>query len=372
VSRRPHPNPRRGIIRAAIAVVILVLLLLLAIIAVSSFSAQPVKAPSVQPTPGLLPTPIRTIKPGPTVGPTRKPGPTVAPTRKRAKYDVGWNQVRVKKNSMAEWAPAHVLPILATRRATSNTHTPARQWRTAFTINTVDPAHSVLWVRSLHSARAMPVHNVDSLIQPVWDPSGDRFLFVRVAATVTYPGERWSLNRFDLRSGRAVSLTSAVAMNLTPLGWQGSRALYATASTTDTSVYAVQQGHVSFVSILMPQPLVTAIMSPDAHYVAFAAPTNCSYCTLDIFDLQSQSLWIGPSGLPDEHHLAWTADSQKLVTVLKGRVAAVDINSHEIRLFGGSAALEPAWADHPTAHVEATAVTLFDPVTGGHYRSTAA
>lgn len=362
MSRRPHPNPQRGIIRAAIAVVILVLLLLLAIIAVSSFSAQTVKAPSVQPTPGPLPTPIRTIKPGPTVGPTRK----------RAKYDIGWNQVRVEENSVAERAPAHVLPILATRRATSNTHTPPRRWRTAFTINTVDPAHSVLLVRSPHSARAMRVHNVDSLIQPVWDPSGDRFLFVRVAATVTYPGERWSLNRFDLRSGRAVSLTSVVALNLTPLGWQGSRALYATASTTDTSVYAVQQGHVSFVSILMPQPLVTAIMSPDAHYVAFAAPTNCSYCTLDIFDLQSQSLWIGPSGLPDEHHLAWTADSRKLVTVLKRRVATVDVNSHEIRLFGGSAALEPAWADHPTAHVEATAVTVSDPVTGGHYRSTAA
>ncbi len=370
MSRRPHPNPRRGIIRAAIAVVILVLLLLLAIIIVSSFSAQTVKAPSVQPTPGPLPTPIRTVKPGPSVGPTRKPGPTVGPTRKRAKYDVGWNHAPVKRNSAAERAPAHVLSILATRRAASNTDTPARQWRTAFTINTVDPAHSVLWVRSLHSARAMQVRNVDSLIQPVWAPSGDRFLFVRVAATVTYPGERWSLNRFDLRSGRAVSLTSAVAMNLAPLGWQGSRALYATASATDTSIYAVRQGHVSFVSILIPQPLVTAIMSPDAHYVAFAAPTNCSYCTLDIFDLQSQSLWIGPSGLPDEHHLAWTADSQKLATVLKGRVAAIDVDSHQIRLYGGSASLERAWADDPTARADATGVTLFDPVTGGHYRST--
>ncbi|MDQ2743273.1 MAG: hypothetical protein M3Z66_13410 [Chloroflexota bacterium] len=271
---------------------------------------------------------------------------------------------------MAERVPAQVLPILATRRASSNTHTPARQWRTAFTINTLDPAHSVLWVRSRHSARAMHVNNVDSLIQPVWAPSGDRFLFVRVAATVTYPGERWSLNRFDLLSGRAGSLASAAAMNLTPLGWQGSRALYATASASDTSIYAVRQGHVSFVSILMPQPLVTAIMSPDAHYVAFAAPTNCFYCTLDIFDLQSQSLWIGPSGLPDEHHLAWTADSQKLATVLRGRVAAVDVDSHQIRLYGGSASLERAWADDPTARVDATGLTLFDAITGGHYRST--
>ncbi len=360
MSRRPHPNPRRGIIRAAVAVVILVLLLLVAVVVVSSFSAQTVKAPTVQPTPGPLPTPIRTVK----------PGPTVSPTRKRAKYDVGWNQLSVKKRSVAEQAPAHVLPILATRRAAGHTHARARQWRTVFAINTVDPAHSVLWVRSLHSARAIPVHNVDSLIQPVWASAGNRFLFVRVAATVTYPGERWTLNQFDLRSGRAVSLANAVAMNLTPLGWQGSRALYATASTTDTSIYAVRQGHVSFVSILIPQPLVTAIMSPDARYVAFAAPTNCSYCTLDIFDLQSQSLWIGPTGLPDEHHLAWTADGQKLVTVLKRRVATVDVNSHEIRLYGGSAALERAWADGPTARVDAAAVTLFDPVTGAHYRST--
>jgi len=360
VSRRPYPNPRRGIIRAAVTVVVLVLLLLAAIVVVSSFSAQTVKAPTVQPTPGPLPTPIPSVKPGPTVGPTRK----------RAKYDVGWNQLPVKRNSAAEQTPAHVLPILATRLIAGKPHSRTRQWRAVFAINVLDPAHSVLWVRSLHSARAMQVRNVDSLIQPVWAPSRDRFLFVRVSSTVTYPGERWTLNRFDIRSGRTSSLTSAVAMNLTPLGWQGSRALYATASTTDTSIYAVRQGHVSFVSILMPQPLVTVIMSPDARYVAFAAPTNCSYCTLDIFDLQSQSLWIGPTGLPDEHHLAWTADGQKLVSVLKGRVATVNVNSHEIRLYGGSAALERVWAHDPTARVDAAEVTLFDPVTGAYYRST--
>lgn len=359
MSRRPQPNPRRGVIRAAVAVVVLVLLLLAAIIIVSSFSAQTVKAPTVQPTPGPLPTPLRTVKTGPTVGPTRK----------RAKYDVGWNQLSVNKKGAAERAPAHVLPILATRRTAADTRTRGRQWRTVFTINTLDPTHSVLWVRSLHSGRAIRVHNVDALIQPVWAPSGNRFLFVRVAATARYPGERWTLNRFDIRSGRDVSLASAVAMNLTPLGWQGSLALYATTSATDTSIYSVRQRHVSFVSILVPQPLVTAIMSPDARYVAFAAPTNCSYCTLDIFDLQSQSLWAGPTGLPDEHHFAWAVDSQKLVTVLKSRVATVDANSHDVRLYGGSAALEPAWAHVPTARVDATGATLIDTVTGVLYRS---
>jgi len=370
VSRRPQPNPRRGLIRAAVTVVILVLLLLVAIIVVSSFSAQTVKAPAVQPTPGPLPTPIGSVLPVPVR--TIKPGPTVGPTRKRVEYDIGWIQQSVEKHGLGEQGPAHAVPILAAHRATGTFHARNRQWRTAFAINRLDPTHSVLWVRSLHSTRAIQVHAVDSLIQPVWAPSRDRFLFVRVAATVTYPGERWTLNQFDLRSGKAAPLTNAVAMNITPLGWQGSRAFYATASSTDTSIYAVRRGHVSFVSILMPQPLVTAIMSPDARFVAFAAPTNCSYCTLDIFDLQAQSLWIGPSGLPDEHRLAWTADSQKLVTVLKRRVATVDPNSHDIRLYGGSAALEPAWADGPTARVDAVGVTLFDPVTGGHYRSTPA
>jgi hypothetical protein len=177
--------------------------------------------------------------------------------------------------------------------------------------------------------------------------------------------------RADVQGRRSTTLVHVDAMNVTPLGWSGQKILYLVANTTDTSTYTLFHGHAKLVSILMPQVITSALLSPGGRYIAFAAPTNCVYCTFDIYDLGYLSVWVGPSGFANERDIAWSNDARAFVTLVGRKLAVIGSDSHAVQLFTVPAGLPAIWSHSMEATVSSRSVTLRDTVTGRVYRSLA-
>lgn len=358
--RRPQPNPRRGLLRAAAAILILTILLLAVILVVSSLTAPPAKAPVVPPTPGPTSTPATRGTPGPAATPTHTKGLSLAPSGRR-----GWSTL-LSETGTDVFARA---VSQASRPRSGDAPSPDGH-SIAYFIQTGDAyARNLLFVARAGSTGTRVVGFGDPLVRPVWSPDGRYLVYVRVAPTGTFPGAAWSLILLDVRSGGSTVLVRQNAMNLTPLGWSHARLLYLVANTTDTSLYAVERGRVSFVSLLMPQPVITAELSPNGLFVALGAPTNCAYCTLEIYDLSALSMNVGPTGMPSETSFAWTSDSRLLVTQIGNGLDVVDRSGRVATHFRLPSSRFGLWS-HPTvATVASHAVRLIDTVTHRIYQS---
>jgi len=370
VRRRPQPNPRRGLLRAAVAVLILTAELLAIILIVSSVTAPPAKAPIVPATPGPIATPAahptsvkpaRGTTPGPatpghkkTLGfaPGRAPGgPTLLMTMGRQVFAQAMREQRGPRiNEVA--APNGRQVVYFQQAGDAYSRNP-------------------LFLATAGVVSGPQVGYGDPLVRPAWSPDGRYLLYVRVSPTEAFPGARWSLVRLDTRSRRSHIVARMNGMNLTPLGWSRGRIVFLVANTTDTSVYQIVEGHVSFVSIVMPQPIITATLSPDGRYIAFGAPTNCVYCTVDVYDLDQLKAAIGPTGMPQESALAWTADGKLLVAQIDRSLAVVQPGgANTIARFPFPARAPRLWTHSMVARVSGRSLDLVDTITHQTYRST--
>jgi hypothetical protein len=158
-------------------------------------------------------------------------------------------------------------------------------------------------------------------------------------------------------------------MNMTPLGWSHGKILFAVANTTDTSLYEFAKGHTSFVSILMPQVLTSLTLSPDGNTVAFEAPTNCTFCTVDLYDLLDLKVWVGPSGSSHEQNLAWSRDGRHLAAQVGRSIALIDARSHAVQTYPLPRRLPNRWGHSFRAELSGDTLRMVDRVTAGSYTS---
>ncbi|HEX6508967.1 MAG TPA: hypothetical protein VF221_15165, partial [Chloroflexota bacterium] len=128
------------------------------------------------------------------------------------------------------------------------------------------------------------------------------------------------------------------------------------------------RGRRRFVSILLPQAITSAALSPSGRFIAFAAPTACYTCTLNVFDMKDFSLWHGPTGMGDESELAWTSDGRCVITDLHGKVTAIDAERHDERSLGIYPAMPLRWQHSLLVRLAGNTAQLADRVTGQVYR----
>jgi WD40 repeat protein len=156
-----------------------------------------------------------------------------------------------------------------------------------------------------------------------------------------------------------------------PLGWHGSGPLYLVASATDTSLFTLSHGGRQFLSILMPQVITSASLSPPGSYIAFAAPANCFYCTYDVFNLDALHSAVGPSGGTSERDIAWFRNGRSLAVPLKSQISVLDpVTLHVRSVFPTPPGLPRVWSHSLLASVRGKTFTLTDTVTGKAYRTT--
>lgn len=367
---RPQPNPRRGILRAAIAVILLVALLVVVILAVSSLTAPTAKAPSPTvsvPTPPPTPGPNATPHLNPTRTPTHGPAATPSATKKKG-LSVGPDMAG---RPLAETSPSRLYaPAVGAARQVPPNATLSNDGRLAAYFDGGGDAYSgKLDLVDTSSGARTSVGNADPYVRPVWSQDNRYLLYVRVVQTRAFPDAHWSLLRLDTRSHRVDVVARANAMTLIPLGWSGRRLLYLVGNSTDTSLFARTARRSEFVSIVMAQPLTTATLAPNGRYIALGAPTTCyALCTLDIFDVHRPATWIGPTGMPDEFTLAWTDDGETVVTILKGRLATIQADTHATHFYSIPASLPRSWRHPMRAAILSDGLRLTDTITGRTYQ----
>ncbi|MGI8826870.1 MAG: hypothetical protein ACR2JC_14755 [Chloroflexota bacterium] len=228
-------------------------------------------------------------------------------------------------------------------------------------------AASPLYVQPPRTRAAFRVGYGDALIRPVWSRDGDRLLYVGVQETSRVPKALWSLWSVDISSRASRRLVLIPALNVAPLGWERHRALFLRADGADSSLYTVAPGSLKLTGILLPQPLVTAFLSPDGRYIAAAAPTGCGWCTLDIYNVETVALWTGPSGIPDERDIAWSRDGRYLATLMQNRLEASTPDGRVIGEFSPPARLPRSWQHLFEARLASHNLILWDTVTGSRY-----
>jgi WD40 repeat protein len=192
-------------------------------------------------------------------------------------------------------------------------------------------------------------------------------MYARVAATRVFPGARWTIVRGNI-SGQTALLARQTALSVVPLGWSDKAPLYLAATATDTSLYSAQNGHSTFRTILIPQVVTGASLSPDGHTIAFAVPTGCGYCTVDLFDLRTLTTVYGPSGWGSQWNYAWTADGRQLVTSGPKGLAVIDVSDGSRYDVTRPKGLGRVWP-HAMRATVAHGVRLTDTVTGATYTS---
>lgn len=362
--RRPQPNRNRGLVRAGAAVIVLAIVLVLALLALSSLTAPTATAPTPPPTPPgtvnlpkLTPSAVKgptasgtklthlTVVPNasPTVAPTA--APTLAPTAKpKKKLGLGiapGKQVLDERSpGRARWGPQITSRWVAYFSGSGNAYRGER-----------------LSVSNLGLHWVMHVADADPYVQPVWSPDHHSMLYVTVKPSSVFPGAVWTLWRYDL-FGRARALTSANALQMSPLGWYRGSVIFTLARETDSSIYRLKHGNPQFVSILVPQLSTAPMLAPSGSLVAFTTPAECRRCTLSIFDLAARKTWVGPTGISDERDLAWTPNGRILVTLLDGRVASVNTSNHAISWYRRPTSLPSPWALPMSARVFAKSLVL--------------
>jgi Tol biopolymer transport system component len=167
-----------------------------------------------------------------------------------------------------------------------------------------------------------------------------------------------------------VILDQENARALVPVGWSRGSLLFLMVSSTDTSLYAIVSGHRHFVNIVIPQSVTSALLSPDGKYIAFGVPTNCGYCTLDLYDLQQATISNGPSGMPNEMAMTWTHDGSQLVAQVQDRLALITPSPLSTAVMAAPADLPDLSVHAMSASTSGRALTMVDLATGRAYRST--
>jgi hypothetical protein len=187
---------------------------------------------------------------------------------------------------------------------------------------------------------------------------------VRVTATAAFPGARWTLFQLDTATLHSSLLAQADAMSLVPLGWSSGHVEYLVGTSTDTSVYAHTTGGNHLVSIVLPQPVVSASLSPNGRFIATASPTDCSSsCTVIVFDLKKLAAWYGPSGIARESDLAWLPRSHQLLSFRLGKLVMIDVRARTTRSLAAPG-LPAAWLHPMQATRAGRTIRLRDTVNG--------
>jgi len=361
VRPRPQPNQRRGLLRAALTVIVLTALLIIAI-AIAGVVHQPAKPtpPTPPPTvnltpPKAKPTPKGTVKP--TTSPKARAAPTAKKTPKSAALAPGQGSLFERTFTGRRW-PAGAI---ASPNGTQIAYFLGK--RGAY-------APSPLVVVSQQTGALRRVGAGDRLVRPAWSRNGRFLLYARVAPTSRSPGAMWSLVRADVRSARNLVLWRQAALAIQPLGWRGQQALYTAAEETDTAVYAVHGKDRGILGMLLSEPITNPVLSPSGRYIAFGAPTNCDFCTLNIYDLQLQWDWGGPSGMPRETDLAWGANDT-LVASFGKKLAIVTANGYHprTRYEPLPSGMPRVWSDPMSAVVTDNRVVITDTVSHRRYIS---
>jgi hypothetical protein len=205
----------------------------------------------------------------------------------------------------------------------------------------------------------------------VWSPNGTTVLLARVDPSKAYPGARWTLLQVDALSGNVRVLDARNALNVAPLGWRLGRPLYLVATASDTSVYSITHGRPRFVSILMPQVITNPTLSPDGRFIAFAAPSDCFFCTYDDFEIPARHTTVGPSGGQNERDMAWSTSTDLLAVPLRDRIAVVRPPSLGVVVsYPAPADLPRVWKHPMTFSQKGATLTLTDTVTHATYSAT--
>lgn len=361
MQRRPRSSRRRGLLRAVIAAIILIIVVLALLLLISSLTAQPAKAPTVPGTPTPPATPsasaVPTVRTGKTSVPKIKPKAT-------------------SKGTHRDIALSGRPPGLAMRsdRPPSGTNAvrSANGRYIAYIAGSGDAyARSPLRIWSRDTGTSRTVTYADRLIRPAWSPDSGTVLFARVTPSPAYPGARWTLLEADAASGRVRALDNRNALNLAPLGWRSGRPLYLVATASDTSVYEIAHADAVFVSILMPQVITNPTLSPDGRFIAFAAPSDCFFCTYDDFEIPALHTTVGPSGGQNERDMAWSTSTNLLAVPLRTRVAVLRPPTlGTVESYPAPAGLPRVWRHPMTFTQTGRTLTLTDTVTHVTYSST--
>lgn len=165
------------------------------------------------------------------------------------------------------------------------------------------------------------------------------------------------------------SLVSVRAFGLIPLGMTGGKFLYIVSRPADSIIVTFAHGRSRFLTTLISQPVSSAFLAPNGAGVAFAVPSSCSNCTVDIYDLNKLWIWYGPSGALSDLDIAWLPDGSGLATY-KGQ-KLVTMNNHAIvtSVFGAPGTLPRRWVTPMVARVTGTSLGLTDSVTGRRYQA---
>lgn len=360
--RRPQPSRRRGFLRAIAAFIVLLALLVAILLIVSTLTAPPAKAPVVpgSPTPGLLPTPTSSKgKVTPTPG---KKGRAHTPTAKKGALSA---PLSVQDHSGAALADA----VFAVRHARLPASGTGHGDLVAFFRESGSAyARTPLQIMNRRTGKVWRIGYGDRFVRPVWSADGRHVLYVRVRPAGRVPGAVWSLMESGMHGGSR-ALASRLGTSVSPLGEVRGHVFYALSTSVATDVYDLHYGRSTFVSIVMPQILTSLLLSPDSRYVAFAAPTGCSFCTVDVYDLLKQEMMPGASGAPSEIDLAWTRDGRDVVSRAKADLAILDVYTGALRYVRAPAGLPRVWSHEMRAIVSPRSVELIDTVTGARYRS---
>jgi hypothetical protein len=337
-------------------VVILAILLL-----VSYFTAAPAKAPTVPLTP--TPPPLTpSAAPTPSAGATRTSPPTTRPKPTHTKKEI----------AVADRPPGLALRLPSKPPDTANAVASRNGREVAYIPPAGDAyARSPVKIWSRASGVSRTISYADRFVRPVWSSDGTRILFVRVTQTPAYPGALWTLLEADARSGSVRVLDRQNGLNMLPLGWRDGRPLYLVSTATDSSLFSIVGGKRHFISILMPQVITAAFLSRDAKYVAFAAPSDCFFCTYDTFNLDMLHPLVGPSGGHNENNIAWARHGDDMAVPLKDRIGIVRAETvGVVTTYPLPAGLPPIWTHPMTFRRTAHKLTLTDTVTRATYTST--
>ena len=357
--QRPQPNRRRGLLRAALAIIVLLVLLVAGMLVVASATAPPATAPAVPLTPPALATPILPATPAVVLTPkpaTRPKTGKGTSTTKKHKAAAGTTKAPKFLELRAGGMFREVHKPLSQSSISQTWTSPNHAWSAAFAVSGGEPTHAGLRLEHAASDSRSVFPDAYALGRPVWTSDSQHVFFLRETSIGGTPGARWSIVRAS-PTGRTTTSTRVDALNVALLGMAGGKLLYLVANMTDTSLYTLGARGPQLIGIPMSEPVTTAFLSPNGKYVGFASPTNCTYCNLNIYDVYRTSLWNGPTGVDNEHAFIWTPANQ-LVALLNHRPVVVDPVSESMSIYS-----RPTWFPHQlgdawTARVHARQLTL--------------
>ncbi|HCG00162.1 MAG TPA: hypothetical protein DEV93_06410 [Chloroflexi bacterium] len=364
--RRPQPNARRGLIRAGLTGIVLIIVVVLAVLLVSSLTASTVKAPgsTTIPTPPATPGPLATS----TVRsvPTAKPGATATVKAKKQK-DVSESPAKGSDHRALMERGSRLLLRRISQATTEDGTVRGKQGLAQFVVGAAGSSKAALYI-TRSSGPALNAGFGDPYVRPVWSSNGEKILFVSVRASKGFPLAIWSLLQYDLSTHQRTRLATVRALDAEPLGWLRGSPLFTVISQADTSLMTAADEKLTQVSILMPQAVTSAQMSPNGRYISYVVPANCrGTCTLDWFDTQTLHPHFGPTGVPNPTAVGWTGIGRSLFAVIHGRIAMLNAASGRIVLYTLPSNMPARWTHIFRGRPTGSRIVVYDTVSGVKY-----